>query len=95
MEKKRAKRGRIRKYLFISLLVYGVLTAAKLQFDVMAKRQELSDIQGRCESQKLKNDQLEQTLNSENENEYIERIARGEFGYAYPNERIYVDISGK
>ena len=92
--KKRVMKKKIRKYIFIALLVYGIFLTAKQQIDVMAKRQELEDLQNQCEQQILENEQLNNTLANENEADYVERIAREEFGYAYPDERIYIDISG-
>ena len=85
---------RIKKYAFAALLVYGIILTAKQQIDVMAKRQELADLQRQCQEQILKNEQLSNMLENENEAEYVERIARDQFGYAYPDERIYVDVSG-
>lgn len=92
--KKRVMKKKIRKYIFIALLVYGIFLTAKQQIDVMAKRQELEDLQNQCEQQILENEQLNKTLANENEADYVERIAREEFEYAYPDERIYIDISG-
>lgn len=92
--KKRVMKKKIRKYIFIALLVYGIFLTAKQQIDVMAKRQELEDLQNQCEEQILENEQLNKTLANENEADYVERIAREEFGYAYLDERIYIDISG-
>ena len=43
----------------------------------------------------IKNDELNRVLESGNDLEIVERVARDKLGYAKPNERVFVDISGK
>lgn len=42
----------------------------------------------------IANKELERILSDGTEEEYIERIAREQLGFAYPEEQVLVDISG-
>ena len=55
--------------------------------------QELASVQAELDSQLAQNEELQRTLD-DGEDAIIERFAREE-GYSKPNERIWVDISGK
>lgn len=72
-------------YLFVSLIQY--------QVSIGTKQQELLSVQSQLNNQLTENAELSNTL-EEGEDAIIERYAR-EQGYAKPNERVFVDISGK
>ncbi|MGN0644410.1 FtsB family cell division protein [Gemmiger sp.] len=72
-------------WLFFSLI--------QCQITISSKRQELAGVQEQLSVQLAKNEELSRSLD-DGENAIIERIARDE-GYAKPNERIWVDLSGK
>lgn len=72
-------------YLFVSLIHY--------QVSIGSKQQELLSAQNQLNSQLTENAELSNTL-EQGDDAIIERYAR-EQGYAKPNERVFVDISGK
>lgn len=72
-------------YLFLSLIHY--------QVSIGSKQQELLSVQSQLSNQLTENAELSNTL-EQGEDAIIERYAR-EQGYAKPNERVFVDISGK
>lgn len=72
-------------WLFFSLI--------QCQITISSKRQELAGVQEQLSVQLAKNEELSRSLD-DGEDTIIERIARDE-GYAKPNERIWVDLSGK
>ena len=72
-------------WLFFSLI--------QCQSTISSKRQELAGVQEQLSVQLAKNEELSRSLD-DGEDAIIERIARDE-GYAKPNERIWVDLSGK
>ena len=43
----------------------------------------------------LQNDELERVLESGSDTEIIERVARDKLGYAKPNERVFIDVTGQ
>lgn len=71
--------------LFINLVQY--------QVSIASKQQELQSVQNQLSAQLTENAELSGTL-EQGESAIIERYAR-EQGYAKPNERVFVDISGK
>lgn len=82
------------KLALVIVIIYGVVVAAQLQLEVMSKRRELEELKTSTAEQVKENEQMKNLLGMENEEAYIEKIAREKYGYAYPEERIYVDISG-
>ena len=72
-------------WLFFSLI--------QCQITISSKRQELAGVQEQLSVQLAKNEELSRSLD-DGEDAIIERSARDE-GYAKPNERIWVDLSGK
>ena len=62
---------------------------------ISSKRQELEAVQAQLESQQQQNDELSRVLESGTALEIIERVARDKLGYAKPNERVFVDVTGK
>ena len=68
--------------------VTRLLKTARGQLDVY-KRQ----VQQQVEDKRLENKEIERLLESDNE-QYVERLAKDEYGYAYPDETVYIDTSG-
>lgn len=94
------KKGtRKRKNLFLRLvlfgfLCYGVVSFFMLQMDLAEKNQQLEEINRKIRTQEQTNKELETMLGEEHYSEYIARVAREKLGYVYPDERIFVDVSG-
>ena len=79
------------------VLVGGYLVAGLVfnQVQISSKRQELEAVQAQLESQQQQNDELSRVLESGTDLEIIERVARDKLGYAKPNERVFVGVTGK
>ena len=65
------------------------------QVDIAAKQQELQDLTDQVEQQRQQNDELNRILESGSDEEIIERVARDKLGYAKPNERVFIDVTGQ
>lgn len=78
----------------LALFVYLVFNLVVCQVNIGTKRQELAAVQNSLDEQLAANKELNREL-SGSDQEIIERAARDELGYARPNERIFVDVSGK
>ena len=65
------------------------------QVDIAAKQKELQDLENQLEQQRQQNDELERVLESGSDQEIIERVARDKLGYAKPNERVFIDVTGQ
>ena len=92
-----AKRYKNRKHsvilavLFCALVCYFVATLISLQSKVRAEEKAVADLKDSYQQQINENAELQMIINSGNEADYIERIAREQYGYAKPEERVYYD----
>lgn len=91
------RHGRLPKWLlvaaFMALCGYLFISLIHYQVSIGSKQQELLSVQNQLSNQLTENAELSNTL-EKGEDAIIERYAR-EQGYAKPNERVFVDISGK
>ena len=80
--------------LFFILLLLSMLAAyISNQVTISSKQAELDALNEQIAQQQSENEELERIL-SGYPDEIVEWIARDSYGYAAPNERIIVDISG-
>ena len=77
------------------LLLYLVVSLVYVQIDIVSKRQQLDNLTQQVAVQQAQNQELQRTLDVDDETAYMERVAREKLGYAKPDERLYVDMSGK
>lgn len=94
IKKQTKKTPRIVKIIILALCVFSAISTIKIQLDVSAKNVELDMINGEIVQQTLKNKEILKLVEATDDNGYMERMARGKWGYVYPQERVYVDISG-
>lgn len=74
---------------------YLVLALIVNQVEISAKQQELAAARAQLESRLAQNEELSRVLESGDELELIERVARDSLGYARPNERVFIEVGGK
>mgnify|MGYP001090637784 CR=1 FL=1 len=74
---------------------YLVLALIVNQVEISAKRQELAAVHAQLDSRLAQNEELARVLESGDELELIERVARDSLGYARPNERVFIEVSGR
>jgi cell division protein FtsB len=74
---------------------YLLLEIFATQIEIVNKKKELADITAKNQEMSLENNEYQNLLNSCDTDEYIERIAREKLGYVCPDEKVYIDISGK
>lgn len=75
--------------------LYLVISLITVQVDIVSKRHELAERQVTLQEQIAQNTELRRTLENSSTEETIERLARDKLGYARPDERVFVDMSGK
>ncbi len=73
---------------------YLVVTLIQLQVEISQRQKELEEVKQQVEEQRIENKELERILMSDSDEKYIERIAREKLGFAYPDERVLIDVSG-
>ncbi len=81
---------------FVVFLIYTAFFLLSQHNDIDKKNQELEDIRSRIVIEEVKNEEVNDILNSnEVDNEaYIEKSARENLDFAYKDERIFVNVSG-
>lgn len=77
--------------LFLALVCYFV--AVLISNNSKAKAQEAENMAAVSVEQSIlaENKQIDDFIENADEEDKIERIAREEYGYAYPDEVVYVD----
>ena len=94
-KQRKRKGGLISRMALFCFVVYVTVALVNMQLEVTAKRRELHTLQDSIVQQELLNDETRRILMLEEDERYVERIARDKLGFAYPNERIYIDRSGQ
>ena len=79
----------------LCLVTYLSVSLISAQFDLMTKRQQLAMLQEQQQRIEMETQDIRRILEIEDEEEYVERIARQKLGYANPNETVYKDIQGE
>lgn len=95
--KKREKN--VRKNLILRLCVfafavYAAITLVDMQVEITNRRQMLETMRRTNEIQRMVNKDLKRRINDGLDAETIERLAREKLDYVYPEEHVFIDISG-
>ncbi len=90
---KNRKHSIILAVLFCALVCYFVATLISLQMQVRAQEDNVESLKTQYQQQLDDNSELQRLIEEGNESEYIEKIAREQYGYAKPDERVYYDSS--
>lgn len=94
-KKKSTFSGFLMKLAVLAAVAYLVVTFVSGQLQVAAKQRELDEVTARVELQAEQNRELQQLMDSGDEQAYIERMAREKLRYARPQDRIFVDLTGE
>lgn len=92
--RRKRKVNRFVRFIFAIVAAYMIFALLQLQVDIMNRRTELSELKEKCEAQRLANKEAERMLTLGDTDLYVERVAREKLDFAYPDEKIYIDISG-
>ncbi len=90
-----------RRYMFFRVIIlflcaYLAYNLISDEIDLMVKKQEVETLTEQLADQKSASTELERLFGSSDDiDAYYEKIARDELGYAYPDEWIFMDITGK
>ncbi|MGN0623169.1 MAG: septum formation initiator family protein [Oscillospiraceae bacterium] len=98
-EPTKEKKSRVIKLLTAAavfcLIIYSVFTIISQQAQIAQLKKQSEDLSAKITEAKQQNDEYIRVLSSDDEAEYIERIAIERLGYAYPNERRFYVVDGK
>lgn len=91
IKSKNRKHSIILAVLLCALVCYFVATLISLQLKVRAAENNVAELESQYQQQLDDNEALQEIIESGDEADYIERIAREQYGYAKPEERVYYD----
>ena len=78
-------------FTFAAVFIFSLINQ---QIEISKKLDSLEVIQKEIKIQEIKNDDIRYSLENENDmEEYIEKIARKEYDYVKPGERVFVNVS--
>lgn len=92
--KKRSFASTFLKLAVVCVAVYVAFSLVSLQIELAEKRQTLSKLEEQKQQLMLSNEEKKQLIEKSDQDEFVEQIAREYFDFAYPDEQIYIDISG-
>lgn len=69
------------------------VSVVSIQSNIAEKETELSQLESQIENLTAENEDLERILDSGDIDSYMERLAREEYNYAYPDEYRFYDTS--
>ena len=89
------------KFLFKLLIRITIVLALigctasiiSLQSNIAERKTELDTLRSQAETYEGENEDLERILNSGDIDSYMEKLAREDYGYAYPDEYRFYDTS--
>lgn len=79
--------------LFVSVAVIFIVSLVAINKEIKEQKAEVEQLQSQCEVQEAENDELQSMVDSGNQDEYIEKVAREKYGYIKQGERVYQDIA--
>ena len=90
---KKHRKSLILRLSVFAFIVYIAVVLINLQFKISRDKATFVSVTAQYQTQQDKNAEIQRVL-SENDDQYKESIARDKLGYAKPDERIYVNVSG-
>ena len=94
-KKRRGAPGMLLRLGFAVLCISLLASFISGQVQVAQKQRELREVTAKLDEQLAVNAELEQLMESGDEDAYVERIAREQLGYVRPNEKVFIDITGE
>lgn len=87
------KNGKFRyaTLIWAALAVWAVYIFITQQISLHEQNAEISEINKNIKIEQKKNEELTETLDTVDSDEYVEKVARENLGYTMPNEQVFVD----
>lgn len=91
--KKKHRKSFLLKLAGVVFALYIISTLVYLSFQISQSNQQLDRLKTQVTDQEEQNAQTKRVL-AQNDEQFMESVARNDLGYAKPSERIFVDASG-
>ncbi|MBQ1235326.1 MAG: septum formation initiator family protein [Oscillospiraceae bacterium] len=82
------------KMALVCLMVVFAVSIISTQFEIASVKRETAHLRAQISDTRAQNEETQAILDSEDDKDFIERMAREKLGYIYPGEQVYSDISG-
>lgn len=82
------------RLLIVVFCAYMFISLGTLLTELSESREALAEVQTEIDETSSRIDENKNLLENSTEEELIEKAARERLGYVYPNEQVFVDISG-
>ncbi len=92
-KKKKGMFSLLSKLIIIAVVIGCIVSIIVTQADISQMQKKLDSIVSRTEEVEADNAELQRTLDEDDINAYMEKLAIEKMNYAYPNERRYYDTS--
>lgn len=95
MKKGNSKRKSvILRVVLLAFSVYVIYLLGSTQFELMSLRREEEALRTEVEERSKKVKEYNNLLKNGDEKDFIEKAAKDKLGFVFPNEQVFVDISG-
>ncbi len=91
--RKKKRKGLFPKLILVAFVVYTAVTLISTQVKINKLESDTKSLDESIAAETMKKAQLEQALEDKVDDEYMKEEAQKQ-GYAAPNERVFVDVSG-
>ncbi len=91
---RRPSKSLILRLCVLAFAIYAAVTLVDMQVEIQTRKQMLDDMRKTVEVQRLANKELARQLAEGMNEEQIERIAREQLDFVYPDQKVFIDISG-
>lgn len=92
--KPKKQRSVILRILVLGICAYMTVTLGSLWNNLNDSKTVLNELKEQYAQQENEIEQLRSMLESDSNNQIIEKAARERLGYIYSDEQIFIDISG-
>ena len=82
------------RLMILGICVYMIATLAGLWQELGTSRQKLRELEQEAQATANDIEELKSILADGSEAKVIEKAARERLGYVYPDEQVFIDISG-
>ncbi len=88
--------GVLGRLAVVAFCGYLVVSLVSNELDIMISNRQIASLEEELAQQQAATLELQRLIESGDDiSEYYEKIAREKLGYSYPDEQIFVDISGQ
>ena len=93
-KKKRKNKSILLRILILGVCVYMIATLSGLWSTLNESQKELENLNAQYAAEQNDIEELRAMLEDDSQSKIIEKAARERLGYIYPDEQVFIDISG-